>query len=143
MASGVAVSDDVVTAFNDLKMGKKSGCCFICLKIENEKEIVIEKEACAGECYEDLVSHLKACRDGGECRYALVDVEVDAKSGAKTNKLGLIAWCADDAKIKQRMLYTSSAEALKNKLRGGYKFVQANDDDELSMKHIKDKLTQL
>ncbi len=45
-----------------------------------------------GDTYDTLVTHLRQVRDSGECRYALVDIEVDAKSGAKTNKLGLIAW---------------------------------------------------
>ncbi len=149
MASGVAVSEDVIKAFQDLKIISKGTrkdkreCNFICLKIQNDTEIVVELRARKCDNYETLMEHFRQVQEDKECRYALVDIEVNTRLGIKTNKLGLIAWCSDDATVKQRMLYTASVAALKSKLNGRYQYIQTNDESELHIDAIKNKLAQL
>ena len=43
---------------------------------------------------------------------------------AKKEKLFMILWCPDDAKVKKKMLYSSSFEALKKALVGIGKYIQ-------------------
>lgn len=46
--------------------------------------------------------------------------------------------CPESAKIKQKMLYSSSYDALKKALVGVYKYVQACDFEEASQEAIED-----
>lgn len=46
--------------------------------------------------------------------------------------------CPEDAKVKQKMLYSSSYEALKRALVGIYKYVQACEFEEASEKAISE-----
>ena len=46
----------------------------------------------------------------------------------------------DNAKIKQKMVYTSSKDALKKKLVGLGKEIQANDHGDLAWEHVMEVL---
>ena len=64
-----------------------------------------------------------------ECRYGLYDMEYEHQCQGATEvshkqKLFLMAWCPDTAKIKKKMLYSSSFDALKKSLVGVHKYVQ-------------------
>jgi cofilin len=45
---------------------------------------------------------------------------------SKKEKLFLMSWCPDSAKIKKKMLYSSSFDALKKCLVGVQKFIQVS-----------------
>ena len=45
----------------------------------------------------------------------------------KKQKLFLMLWCPDEAKIKAKMLYSSSFDALKKSLTGVAKYVEVSD----------------
>lgn len=45
----------------------------------------------------------------------------------KKQKLFLMLWCPDDAKIKAKMLYSSSFDALKKSLTGVAKYVEVSE----------------
>lgn len=49
-----------------------------------------------------------------------------------------MTWCPESSKIKQKMLYSSSYDALKKALVGVYKYVQACDFEEASQEAIED-----
>ena len=57
---------------------------------DDKKHIEIEHKGEKGASFEDFCSKLP----DGDCRYAVLDVEIDTKSGAKANKLIFVAWCA-------------------------------------------------
>ena len=62
-------------------------------------------------------------------RYGLYDFEYEHQcqgttESSKKQKLFLMAWCPDSAKIKKKMLYSSSFDALKKSLVGVHKFIQ-------------------
>jgi cofilin len=43
---------------------------------------------------------------------------------SKRQKLFLMSWCPDTAKVKKKMLYSSSFDALKKSLLGVQKYIQ-------------------
>merc|ERR1712137_555452 len=75
----------------------------------------------------------------GNCRYSVLDVEINTKSGATTNKLIFISWSDDNAPIKPKMLYASSKDALKKALSGINEEYQATDRGDLDLAEIKKK----
>ena len=93
----------------------RSAYSFIIFKItDDKKNIVIEEKGAKGSSFADFCSKLP----DGDCRYAVLDVEINTKSGATTNKLIFVAWSDDNASIKPKMLYASSKDALKKALTG-------------------------
>lgn len=75
-----------------------------------------------------------------ECKYIAYDFEYVAKDGGNRNKLLFIAWVPDTCKIKDKMLYASSKDALKKKLNGYHIEVQANSKDELDHAAVLEKV---
>merc|ERR1712130_1037427 len=72
-----------------------------------------------------------------DCRYGVFDFEYTHQcqgttEASKKEKLFLISWCPDSAKIKKKMLYSSSFDALKKCLVGVQKYIQATDESEAS-----------
>ena len=62
---------------------------YIIFKItDDKKNIVIEHKGAKGASFEDFTSKLP----DGDCRYAVLDVEINTKSGATANKLIFVAW---------------------------------------------------
>merc|ERR1712112_436987 len=80
-----------------------------------------------------------------DCRYGLYDYEYEHQHGgtteaSKKEKLFLMSWCPDSAKIKKKMLYSSSFDALKKCLVGVQKYIQATDESEASEETIEELL---
>jgi cofilin len=59
---------------------------------------------------------------------------------SKKQKLFLMIWCPDSAKIKKKMLYSSSFDALKKSLVGVHKYIQATDSSEASEESVEKQL---
>ncbi|KAG8234194.1 hypothetical protein J437_LFUL007354 [Ladona fulva] len=59
---------------------------------------------------------------------------------SKKQKLFLMSWCPDTAKVKKKMLYSSSFDALKKSLVGVQKYIQATDLSEASQEAVEEKL---
>lgn len=59
---------------------------------------------------------------------------------SKKQKLFLMSWCPDTAKVKKKMLYSSSFDALKKSLVGVQKYIQATDLSEASEEAVEEKL---
>jgi len=134
--SGVSVDDAIKSAFEDMKHGKKTKR-YIQMKMTDDlKKIEIEKEAPKSESYEDFVAQLP--RD--ECRYALVDYPCKGAETGDREVLILIVWCPDSSKIKQKMLYASSKDAVKQVCSGVQAEIQANDFDGVSVETVNDKI---
>lgn len=51
-----------------------------------------------------------------------------------------MSWCPDTAKVKKKMLYSSSFDALKKSLVGVQKYIQATDLSEASEEAVEEKL---
>ena len=105
-------------------------------KISDDKKFIeIEHKGEKGASFDDFCSKLP----DGDCRYAVLDVEIDTKSGATANKLIFIAWSDDNASIMPKMLYASSKDALKKSLNGVQEEYQATDRSDLDEEEVNKK----
>lgn len=93
--------------------------------------------------YSDFLEQLQKFKT--DCRYCVFDfpaqVAVEGsqeKTSMSVDRLVLMTWCPESSKIKQKMLYSSSYDALKKALVGVYKYVQACDFEEASQEAIED-----
>jgi len=78
-------------------------------------------------------------------RYGVYDFEYTHQcqgttEASKKEKLFLMSWCPDSAKIKKKMLYSSSFDALKKCLVGVQKYIQATDESEASAESVEEQL---
>merc|ERR1712032_1239369 len=133
MSSGVACDDEVKEIFNEVKMKKTHP--WVTFHIQDKKIIKIDKK---GEKLASFEENWKAFRDellknvGGEPRYGIVDIDYTSDDGRPQNKLTFVVWSPDaTAPVKSKMLYSSSKDAIKKKLTGIMKELQANGEDDL------------
>merc|ERR1712029_36944 len=143
MASGVAVSQECKNSFDEVKQKKLHR--YIVYHIEDEKMIVVEKIGARDATYDDFITDLTK---GGEseCRYGLYDYEYtqqcEGTDDRQVKKLFLMLWCPDSAKIKKKMLYSSSFDAIRKALVGVQKYIQATDTSEASKDEVDKKIRQ-
>merc|ERR1711971_776198 len=112
--------------FEEIKKSKKYRYCIF--HIKDEKVISVEEKGDRDASYDAFLSDLQKGGDG-ECRYGLYDFEYEHQcqgttESSKKQKLFLMNWCPDSAKIKKKMLYASSFDNLKKSLVGVHKFIQ-------------------
>ena len=93
------------------------------------------------ESYEDFLRDIFLCGPE-DCRYGLFDFEYQhqcegTNEKSKKEKLLLMSWCPDTAKIKKKMLYSSSFDALKKCLVGIQKYIQVYSDNSKNICTIK------
>ncbi|ESO05970.1 hypothetical protein HELRODRAFT_160072 [Helobdella robusta] len=142
MASGVQVSDECKTVFQDVKMGHKYRYVIFCIS-SDLKMIQVQKKAEPGAEYEDFLADMTEAEDLCECRYAIFDFEYLTKDNQSRNKLIFFMWSPEKAKIKQKMVYASSRDALKKALGEGIaKEVQANDHGDLKWESIMEIISR-
>uniref|UniRef100_A0A6A7FMC1 Cofilin/actin-depolymerizing factor homolog n=1 Tax=Hirondellea gigas TaxID=1518452 RepID=A0A6A7FMC1_9CRUS len=141
MASGVQVSDEVVEEYKYIKKGKKYR--YMVYHIKEEKKICIDSSGDRDSKYQDFLDYLESVGPD-ECRYGLYDFEFEhaCEGAADTtrSKLILMIWCPDTARIKKKMLYSSSFDALKQSLEGIGKYIQATDMSEAAPECILEKI---
>merc|ERR1712023_93958 len=90
MSSGVVALEECTTEFEKMKI--RSTYQYIVYKITaDKKSIVIDTRGDKGASFDDFKNALP----DGDCRYAVLDVEIETKSGTTTNKLIFVAWCAE------------------------------------------------
>jgi len=146
--SGVSISPDCVTKFNELKLNKKIK--YIIYKLSDDyKEVVVEEASEDGDWEafrEKLVnatSKNKTGKVGKGPRYAVYDVQYSLASGEGVrSKITFIAWSPDDAGITAKMVYASSKDALKRALNGIATEFQANDEDDIEWHSVLAKVSK-
>ncbi|KAG0297275.1 cofilin [Dissophora globulifera] len=132
-SSGVQADQTCIDAFQLLKLGKKLK--FIVYKLsDDQKHIVVEKQAESGT-YDDFLSHLP----GSDCRWAVYDFDYSTPDGER-NKIVFYSWAPEDAKIKSKMLYSSSKEALRKSLTGVGIEIQGTSADEVDYDTVMEKV---
>merc|ERR1712142_18405 len=142
MASGVQVSDQCHTDFLTVKKDKKYR--YIVFQIKDDKVIDVELYGKRDDTYEMFTEYLMSLGPD-DCRYILYDMEYRHQcqgtlDGTQKQKLFLMSWCPDTARIKKKMLYSSSFDALKKALVGVHKYIQATDAAEASKESVEEKL---
>lgn len=146
MSSGISVSQDVISKFQEIKSGKKIRYCILDLN-QSETELV------PGECVskpDPLDLSLGAAKKEWEsfcsklspkgCYYIIYDMNYQRPGGARRDKLLLINWCPSDAPIRMRMIYTTTLNALKASLTGIQVEIQSNDMDDLDFEEVLQKV---
>ncbi|KAL3922788.1 MAG: hypothetical protein SGARI_006370, partial [Bacillariaceae sp.] len=102
---------------------------FYIYKIVDKKTIKIESSGERSKTYEDFCEKLPE----NECRYGLIDLEFKSSDGRPTSKLVFITWNPDSGKIRDKMLYSGSKEAIKSALNGVGIHINATDASELDL----------
>ncbi|KAI1813629.1 hypothetical protein GGS20DRAFT_552561 [Poronia punctata] len=114
--SGVTVSQECINAFNELKARK---CKFIIMKLsDNFREIVVEETSKDDdwENFRQKLSDAKSSAGLPDHRYAIYDFKISDAENRVREKILFMAWAPDDAKLKTKMVYATSKEALKRSL---------------------------
>mmetsp|Transcript_45572 Transcript_45572/g.75976 ORF Transcript_45572/g.75976 Transcript_45572/m.75976 type:complete len:142 (+) Transcript_45572:83-508(+) len=132
-ASGVAVDDNCVSTFMDLK--KKRKYRWVVYKIDGEKKVILEATGEPDASYESFTEMLPE----HECRYGLYDHDYVDIEGCQKSKIVFFAWSPDTAKVKMKMLYASSKDSFRRLLDGIHFEIQATDASEVEMKEIQAK----
>mmetsp|Transcript_10398 Transcript_10398/g.7309 ORF Transcript_10398/g.7309 Transcript_10398/m.7309 type:complete len:138 (-) Transcript_10398:56-469(-) len=123
-ATGVTVSDEVVSQFSDFKL-KRMTAKYIIYVIDSGK---VNTE-CLGEGdFEEFVSHLPP----NECRYAIIDWSFTTNDGRPASKIAFVSWCPDTSPVRAKMLYAGSSAALTEVLTGVATKITATDRSEIS-----------
>nr|ADO27888.1 cofilin-2 [Ictalurus furcatus] len=149
MASGVAVSDEVIKCYDEIRVRyqgseEKERFKLIIMRLsEDQKSIVVDHKSTLKvkdivsekNVFEKIVSMLPLT----DCCYALYDCKYETKDSQKED-LVFIMWAPDNASIKKKLLYASSKAALKNKLQGLKFEWQVNDNADKQMSVLVDKL---
>jgi len=99
-------------------------------------EIVVEETAAPSATYDDFAAKMPK----NDCRYAVFDCPYKESDGSDRSKLIFIVWCPDTAKIKAKMVYAASKDALRKKLVGVASEIQATDAEELEYDELVKKL---
>jgi len=84
--SGVTVHDDVVSEFNNIKIGHKYR--YIQMKISDDKKIIEMEKTVESATYEEFVSQLP----DKVCRYAIFDFEYDLAESGQRQQLVFVVW---------------------------------------------------
>lgn len=132
--SGVTVSDEVVTEFNNIKLGHKYR--YIQMKISDDKKVIQMEKTVESAEYEDFVRQLP----DKICRYAIFDFEYDLAESGQRQQLIFVVWCPDTAPVHMKMLYAASKDAVKKKLVGINHEIQATEYSELSRSEVTEKV---
>uniref|UniRef100_A0A8H8CG67 Cofilin n=1 Tax=Psilocybe cubensis TaxID=181762 RepID=A0A8H8CG67_PSICU len=133
VASGVGVNDSCLSTFQDLKLKKKFK--YIIFNLSKDlSEIIVEKTSEDSD-YDVFLADLPET----ECRWAIYDFEFEKEGAGKRNKIIFISWSPDDAKVKQKMVFASSRDALKRSLNGIAVEIQGTDFGEVAFESVLDK----
>lgn len=129
--SGVSVADESLTAFNELKLGKKYK--YIIYTLNEDKTKIIVKETSLDGDYDNFLEKLPE----NDCLYAVYDFEYEiSATEGKRSKMIFIAWSPDTAPIRAKMVYASSKDALRRALNGISNDIQGTDLSEVSYESI-------
>jgi len=133
--SGVNPTDECISKFNELKLAHAYR--YIIFKLNDKNtEIVVEKTGPASAKWQEFVAALPQ----DDCRYGVFDFEFTVEDGGAREKIVFVLWSADAAKIKSKMLYTSSKDALKKRLNLLGNDIQATDAGEIAYEVVLDKV---
>jgi len=137
MSSGVGVNDEVVNKYQELKLGHTH--LYVIFRMSDDlKEVIVEKIGDKSKTYEDFVKDLPP----NDCRYAVYDFEYDAGEGTR-NKILFVVWAPESSKIKAKMMYASTKDALRKKLVGIGCEIQATDLSEIDRDIVKERVLRV
>ncbi|KAI6168551.1 hypothetical protein EDD17DRAFT_1772914 [Pisolithus thermaeus] len=134
MASGVTVSDQCINDFRELKL--KHNHKYIIYSLSADLRNIVTVKTSSEPEYEKFLADLPE----NECRWAVYDFEF-AKDGARRNKICFVSWSPDEARIKQKMVFASSRDALRRSLDGVAVEIQGTDYSEVAYETVLGKVS--
>ncbi|CCE63502.1 hypothetical protein TPHA_0F00150 [Tetrapisispora phaffii CBS 4417] len=133
--SGVAVADESLSAFNDLKLGKKHK--FILFGLNDNKTEIVVKETSNDDSYDTFLEKLPE----NDCLYAVYDFEYEISGNeGKRSKIIFFTWSPDTAPVRSKMVYASSKDALRRSLNGVAADIQGTDFSEVAYETVLDRV---
>lgn len=131
------MSDEALSAFNDLKLGKKHK--YVIYSLNSSKTEIVVESTSSNEEYDDFLSQLPE----NSAKYAVYDFEYDLGGNeGKRSKIVFFTWSPDTASVKDKMVYASSKDALRRALNGISADVQGTDFSEVSWETVYDKVSK-
>lgn len=126
-----------MTAFNDLKLGKKYK--FIIYGLNELKTEIVVQETSTEQDYDSFLQRLPE----NDCKYAVYDFEYDIGRGeGKRSKIVFFTWSPDTAPIRSKMVYASSKDALRRALNGVSSEIQGTDFSEVAYDSVLEKVSR-
>ena len=133
----VQVADESLTAFNDLKLGKKYK--FIIYTLNDAKTEIVVDETSTETDYDAFLEKLPE----NECKYAIYDFEYEIGGGeGKRSKIVFFTWSPDTAPVRAKMVYASSKDSLRRALNGVAADVQGTDFSEVAYESVLEKVSR-
>ncbi|EDR13119.1 actin depolymerizing factor [Laccaria bicolor S238N-H82] len=136
MSSGVGVNPECIEVFQALKLNKKHKYIIYKLNATNT-EIVVDKTSDAQD-YDTFTADLPETSP----RWAVYDFAFEKEGAGKRHKITFYSWSPDDAKIKEKMLYASSRDALRRALVGIAVEIQGSDFSEVAYETVLEKASK-
>eukprot|EP00029_Vermamoeba_vermiformis_P000051 TRINITY_DN10055_c0_g1_i1.p1 TRINITY_DN10055_c0_g1~~TRINITY_DN10055_c0_g1_i1.p1 ORF type:complete len:140 (+),score=47.60 TRINITY_DN10055_c0_g1_i1:130-549(+) len=134
--TGIAVDNECVNEFNAFKL--RNTHRYIVFKIENAKEIKIEKKGETTAAYDEFLKQLP----DNDCRYAVYNFEYNQADGFRS-KIVFFLWAPDTAPTKSKMLYAGTKDTLKKNLQGLQVEMQGTDKSEVDQSEVLAKCQSL
>ncbi|CAG8562233.1 292_t:CDS:2 [Paraglomus occultum] len=132
---GVSVAPECLEVFQELKLKKKYR--YVIFRISDDQTSIIFEKGAETASYDDFIGALPP----NEPRYAIYDFDYETAEGLR-NKLLFYSWTPDTSKIRSKMLYASSKDALRRSLVGIGTEIQATDFSEVSLEAVQEKVSR-
>ncbi|KAF9107291.1 cofilin [Mortierella sp. AM989] len=136
-ASGVQADPACLESFQDMKLKKKYK--YIIFKLNATATSIVVDQKAETASYEEFY---KVLSESSPC-WAVFDFDFVNSEGADRTKLVFYTWTPDTAKIKEKMLYASSKDALRKSLTGVNVEIQGTDKDEINYDTVLEKVNRL
>lgn len=140
--SGVKLDEACKVKYDEVQ--KKHMHRFVTFHIKDDKEIVVDQVGARDAKFEQFVDAVKQ-KDGAseDCRYAILDyeftLEAQGTEASQRDAILLIMYCPETARIKKKMIYSSSFDTVKRAFAGIKKAFNINEEGDLNEEFIKDK----
>merc|ERR1712020_201726 len=140
--SGVRLDEACKVKYDEVQ--KKHMHRYVTFHIKDDKEIVVDKVGERSATFNDFVDAVKQ-KDGNseDCRYAILDyeftLEAQGTEASQRDAILLVMYCPENARIKKKMIYSSSFDTVKRAFNGVKKAFNINDESDLTEDFIKEK----
>ena len=137
----MSVSDEASKMFQEFKLSNKIK--YVIFKMDKDyTQVVLEKvKETKGTTYEDFSNEFKNFPPQ-ECRFAVCHFDWETENSGKRSKICFFTWCPETAKLKEKMVYTSSHAFLKNHFDGVAFKIQANDLSDVDYEKVLEKVSK-
>merc|ERR1711863_152852 len=140
--SGVRLDEACKVKYDEVQ--KKHMHRYVTFHIKDDKKIVVDKVGERSATFNDFVDAVKQ-KDGNseDCRYAILDyeftLEAQGTEASQRDAILLVMYCPENARIKKKMIYSSSFDTVKRAFAGIKKAFNINEEGDLTEDFIKEK----